>query len=239
VQNLYATVDYNLTFYDVKIYTTDYGPLGPYVKLGNMSFTMNLTVRLDSLELIEDGQSWGRWPYWIHGWEVGSNITMIRDYLPSPLWPGASNTTVNVTVSLQPEQVLGEIYTPMYNFSKERVLTTGTYPLRVEVTQGGMFQYYATLLQGHYDSVSLIFLDMNMGYFTDDVMYHRLGVWEVHYENGKLLLVDSNVNFEPSKTPEENPPLSASLLAAVVIVAALPIFGVFLKLRMRRKGPAN
>jgi hypothetical protein len=135
--------------------------------------------------------------------------------------------------------VLGEIYTPMYNFSKERVLTTGTYPLRVEVTQGGMFQYYATLLQGHYDSVSLIFLDMNMGYFTDDVMYHRLGVWEVHYENGKLLLVDSNVNFEPSKTPEENPPLSASLLAAVVIVAALPIFGVFLKLRMRRKGPAN
>lgn len=243
VNGLYATVDYNLTFYGVKIYTTVYGPFGPYIDLGNLSFAMTPTVRLDTLELVENGSSWGRWLYWIHGWEVGQwivgpNITLVRDYLPSPLWPGVSNTTLNVTGWWEPfpSQIPFPMVTSFYNFSKERQLQLGTYSVSQKVDERNQTHvYFAVDLEGFYDSVSLIFLEMWSQHFADDVAYHKLGVWEISYASGRLCLVDSNINFNPSATPEETPTVPAWLVAGIAAVAVLPIVGVALKLKMKRK----
>ena len=237
VHDLYATVDYNLTFYGAKVYTTEYLFFGPYVEVGNLTFNTSLTVRLDTLELVDDGEPWGRWPYWVHGWEIGKNITMIHNYLPSPNWMGhVGDEPVNVTVSLSPV-TKGEIDTPVYNFSAERLLLRWTHFLTKEKIGNVTAVTWATHIDAFYDSVSLICLDIYTQEIADDVLYHKFGVWDVIYV-GDVLLVETNINFEPSETPEEAPTVSVWLVAGVIAVVALPILGITLQLRRKRKGKA-
>jgi len=236
VQGLYATVDYNLTFYGVKLYTSDYGWFGPYDDLGNMSFTTTLMMRLDTLELVENGTTWGRWPYWIHGWEVDKNVTMIYNYPVSPCWMGQlGGEPQNVTVNLGKSSIgLG---TPVYNFTKERLFHA--FPeVTLHIINNKTYGTWTTRFDALYDSVSLIFVSMwpKNGEMGDGIMYHKLGVWDIVYK-GDVILVDTNVNFNPSTTPEdETPAVSAWLVAGVATAIVLPIVGVALQLKVKRKG---
>jgi hypothetical protein len=236
VQNLYAAVDYNLTFYDVNMYTSDYGIFGSYVDLGNISFCKTLTVQLDTLELVENGESWGRWPYWIHGWEVDKNVTMIYNYPVSPDWMGqVGGEPKNVTVTLG-STYLNYFNTPVYNFTQERLISAATH-ITLEIIDNKTYGTFVTRFDALYDSVSLICVGFapRSGEMADGIMYHKLGVWDITYA-GNVVLVDTNVDFDPYATPEEETPtLSASLIAAVVIIIALPIFGVILKIKMKRR----
>jgi hypothetical protein len=240
VQKLYATVDYNLTFYGVKIYFNDF-VFGPYVELGNMSFTTTLTVQLDTLELVENGATWGRWPYWIHGWEVGKNVTMIYNYPVSPYWMGQvggepKNVTVSLHASLDSFQY-ARFERPVYNFTQERLITASTH-ITLEIIDNKTYGNFVTRFDALYDSVSLICVGFapQSGEMADGIMYHRLGVWDITYA-GNVILVDSNVNFDPFETPEEETPtLPASLIAGITIVIALPIFGVILKIKTKHRG---
>lgn len=241
VRDVYATVDYNWTFYGAK----PYGDIGTG---GTLTFNMTLTVQLDTLELIEDGKPWGRWPYWVHGWEVEveknitwpywlhtqKNITMIHNYI-SPN-PRVGDKPVNVTVSLIECQQEFEIDTPVYKFSEERLLLTSTHPVSANLTNGVLSTPFATEFDVYYDAVSLIFLGEYYGQITDDIMYHNFDIWDVEYSiYGAIRLVDSNINFEPSETPDETPTVSPLLVGGIIAIVVLPILGIALRLRRRRR----
>jgi hypothetical protein len=237
VHDMYATVNYNFTFYSVKAYPSEDITSAPGVDVGNLTFSITLTVRLDTLELVDDGKSWGRWPYWVHGWEVGKNITLIHDYPPSPAWRSGEPT--NVTAYLNgPESETEGFDTPAYNFSRERLLRTSTNPYHIEKIKGNTAKTWATYIDAYYDSVSLIFLGMSTKIggeeIADDVLYHKFGVWDVVY-CGNILLADSNINFDPSKTPDEAPTMSPLLIVGIATVAILPILGVALRKRRKRR----
>jgi hypothetical protein len=69
---------------------------------------------------------------------------------------------------------------------------------------------------------------------ADDVLYHKFGVWDIVY-CGNILLTDSNINFDPSKTPDEAPTTSPLLIVGIATVAILPILGVALRKRRKRQ----
>jgi hypothetical protein len=240
VQDVYATVDYNLTFYDVKYYYTNMTIFGPYIDLGNLTYNTTVTVRLDTLELVENGTVWGRWPYWIHGWEVDKNVTMIYNYPRSPDWMGQlGGEPKNVTVTLgSGESVLQYDHpkSPVYNFTQERLIAASTH-ITLETVNNHTVGTFDTRFDALYDSVSLICVGFmpRSGEMADGIMY-KLGVWDITY-NDDVILIDSNVNFNPSATPEDNTPtVSAWLVAGVAAALVLPIVGVALQLKTKRKG---
>ena len=235
VQDVYASVDYNLTFYDVKYYYTNMSIFGPYI-LENLTWSTTVTVRLDTLELVENGTTWGRWPYWIHGWEVDKNVTMIYNYPRSPDWMGQlGGEPKNVTVTLGSGSLLNYFNTPPYNFTEERLIRASTH-ITLETIRNHTVGTFDTRFDALYDSVSLVCVGFapRSGEVADGIMYHKLGVWDIVY-NGDVILIDTNVNFNLSETPEETPTTSAWLVAGIAAVITLSIAGVLLKLKMKKE----
>ena len=234
VNDIYATVDYNLTLEDVEMYPDGDTVMGIGVEIGTLTFNTTVTVRLDTLELIEDGKPWGRWPYWVHGWEVDKKITMIHNF-PYRRW---DDEPVNVTVHLN-ENFPTEFYvdTSVYNFTHERLLFTSTYPIEKE--EGGA-SYTAAWFNVWYDAVSLIFVgDYHTGgRHTEDIMAHKFGLRNFMC-NGWILLSDSNVNFEPLSSSDgddaEKSPFPISVLLGVIIIVFLSILGIIGQLKRKRR----
>jgi hypothetical protein len=161
---------------------------------------------------------------------------MIHNYI-SPN-PRVGDKPVNVTVSLIGCQQEFEIDTPVYKFSKERLLLTVTHPISANLTNGVLSTPFATEFDVYYDAVSLIFLGAYMT-LTDDIMYHNFDIWDVEYSMyGAIRLVDSNINFEPSETPDETPTVSPLLVGGIIAIVVLPILGIALRLKEKRKGKA-
>lgn len=241
VHDLYATVDYNLTFYGVKQFTSDMGPFGPYIDVGNLTLNTIVTVRLDTLELVDDeGEPWGRWPYWVHGWEVDKNVTMIYNYPRSPVWMGhVGGEPKNITVTLGSGSLLNYFNTPVYNFTKERLIRANTH-ITLETVRNHTVGNFDTRFDAVYDSVSLVCVGFvpRSGEMADGIMYHKLGVWDIVY-NDDIILVDTNVDFDPSEAPDEAPTVSAWLVAGIVAVVALPILGITIQLRNKRRRKAT
>lgn len=205
-----ALVNYTVMLFDAYYAEPYMGALKFVSSIGDMQLlSTNVLVKMDTLAVYsENGTYIGRWPFWVHGHEVGSTVVMVHDVLtcdPKALFLNGSIviTHLNSTVGLvdlgdtcqhfgkDPES---EGYNTTFGFfSANRLIGCALIMVRVDsgfVDAGPHFPAF-------YDKASLIMIVYDGGNYIDDVIRCVVGDIYIGIDLEKPLIIgDSNIDFK-------------------------------------------
>jgi hypothetical protein len=208
-----------------------------------------------------NGSYVGSWPYWLpqSSLVVGTDVELIHDYpdattvngtpafvLESPIeftslsqggaesnsTSGASFLDATLDVpgigSFRTDRLI-VTYPHFYVFPLPQGLTEWINGALVTSTIGVNTPIWSAI----YDRFSGVLLAYNHAdWFTDDIMMHALGVWQIGFNAKSFIMTSSNFNLSPE--PKGNTLLYPMVLLAVAVVVAA---GSLVAWRSRRRRP--
>ncbi|MBS7633876.1 hypothetical protein KEJ15_09760, partial [Candidatus Bathyarchaeota archaeon] len=185
--------------------------------------TTNVWVKMDTLEMYsENGTYVGRWPFWVHNYEVNSTIVMVHDVLKSKLVNGSLvRTHMDAKVVLSELDSGGDpqvgINTPVGFFVADRLL--GCNPVGERV---GSVWNFAIMFQALYDEVSLIMIACAGTYIDDAIRYVLGDIYNGISLDKPLIIGATNIDLESQQKPGS---FEFPLVLGIVIVAATATAG--------------
>lgn len=231
-----ALVNYTIVLFDAYYAERYMGTLKFVSSIGDVQLlSTNVLVKMDTLDVYsENGIYIGRWPFWVHGHEVGSKIVMVHDVLASDPKAEFLNgsiviTHLNATVGLADLGDACQYYgrdpgsegfnTTFGFFSANRLIGCTLIMERVDsafVSAGPHFPAF-------YDKASLIMIVCNGGNYIDDVIRYVVGdIYLGIYLEKPLIIGDSNIDFklkEPTNPEVPGLPFVTVVAVSVTIVA--------------------
>ncbi len=232
-----ASVEYALVLLDAAKVHFKGGGIVKDVLLGDVLFSMTVWVKLNTLEIYDQDDSYlGRWPFWIHATELGTNITMVHNvYQESSIFGNGLNS---ITISLfdlndyaSSENIVNPeskgLNTPYGFFSMNRLISwCATWKLMF------LFNQTVYLSQGFfpalYDKTSLIMMAYTNMIYVDDVLLRifpdlRDGI----FTSKPLVIRSTNIDFNPKEEQNEEPSQGGDsnpfLIPALAIAACLSV----------------
>jgi len=238
-----ALVNYTIELFDAYYAERYMGTLKYVSSIGNMELlSLRVLVKMDTLNVYsENGTYIGRWPFWVHGHEVGSRIVMVHDVLTSDPKAMYLNGTIVIThldakVGLSDSGTVAQsfgrdpesegINTTFGFFSASRLL--GCTPVLVPMDSA--YISAGPDFPALYDKVSLTMVAYSSDYIDDVVRFMVGDIYIGIYLEKPLVIVDSNIDFSPEKEPDEplnsdnaEPLLIPSAIAATVVVVSIGV----------------
>lgn len=228
-----ALVEYILMLFDAYIAQRNLAKLVPVSLLGDVQLlSIDVWVRMDTLEVYSENRTYiGRWPFWVHNYEVGSVIVMVHDILKLAPVNGSFALTrqdekiVLKNLDLKKEQSVG-LETPYGFFGADRLLECGPQMVPVENTS----QFISTgWFPALYDGVSLIMIAYG-GTYIDDIICYMLGDMHNTFQNKlyieqPLIINSTNIDLNPQDKP---PSFELPLILSVPIVIGVVTAGVII-----------
>jgi len=219
-----ALVEYTIVLIDAYIAERDYrGRLQFVSSLGDVYLlSTSVWVKMDTLEVYSENQTYvGRWPFWVHNYEVNSTITMVHEVLRTTIINGSwVRTHVDQKVGLLDLDSGGNpqvgIDTPLGFFVADRLL--GCYPT-MELVDSESF--FANPFPALYDEVSLIMIAYGGGYIDDVVRYVLGDIYRGIYLDKPLIISATNIDLNPQEKPKgfEFPLILGIVIAATTVTA--------------------
>ncbi|RLF20132.1 MAG: hypothetical protein DRZ82_03325 [Thermoprotei archaeon] len=222
-----ALVNYTIVLFDA-YYAEEYmGSLKPLSPIGDVVLlSVNVLVKLDTLDVYsENGTYIGRWPFWIHGHEIGSKVIMVHDVLTFDMVAYIKNGSTIIThldsivnIADMSDVLLhfGKnpssmgINTTLGFFNASRLLRCFPVVVPVDnkyISAGPHFPAF-------YDKVSLIMIAYCGGRYIDDIIRYVVGdiLYGISLKK-PLVITDSNIDFKfgekpSSPSPSSSPPVS-------------------------------
>jgi hypothetical protein len=215
-----ALVEYTIVLIDAYNAKRDYlGGLQFVSPVGDVHLlTTNVWVKMDTLEMYSENRTYvGRWPFWVHNYEVNSTIVMVHDVLKSKLVNGSLvRTHMDQKVGLLDLGSGGDpqvgIDTPLAFFVADRLL--GCNPTMEFV---GSMWLSAGLFPALYDEVSLMMIAYAGTYIDDAVRYVLGDIYNGISLDKPLIISATNIDLESQQKPSD---FEFPLVLGIVIVAA-------------------
>jgi len=219
-----ALVEYTIVLIDAYIAERDYrGRLQFVSSVGDVHLlSASVWVKMDTLEVYSENQTYvGRWPFWVHNYEVNSTIIMVHDVLRTTIINGSSvGTHMDQKVGLLDLDSGGNpqvgIDTPLGFFVADRLLGCNPTMERVDSTWRG-----AGMFPALYDEVSLIMIAYE-GAYIDDVVRYVLGdIYRGIYLDKPLIISATNIDLNPQEKRKgfEFPLVLGIVIAATAVTA--------------------
>jgi len=219
-----ALVEYTIVLIDAYIAERDYhGRLQFVSPLGDVHLlSTNVWVKMDTLEVYSENETYvGRWPFWVHNYEVNSTIVMVHDVLKTALINGSFvRTHMDQKVGFLDLDSGGNpqvgIDTPLGFFVADRLLGCNPTMERVDSES-----FFASPFPALYDEVSLIMIAYG-GTYIDDVIRYVLGdVYNGIYLDKPLIISATNIDLNPQEKPRSFEfPLALGIVIATATVTA-------------------
>lgn len=228
-----ALVEYTIVLIDAYIAERDYrGRLQFVSPVGDVHLlSTSVWVKMDTLEVYSENETYvGRWPFWVHNYEVNSTIVMVHDVLRTTIINGSwVRTHVDQKVGLSDLDSGGNpqvgIDTPLGFFVADRLL--GCYPTGERVDSEWFF---AGVFPALYDEVSLIMIVYG-GTYIDDVVRYVLGdIYIGIYLDKPLIISATNIDLKQQEEPGSFEfPLVLGIVIAATAVTAVGLLYVWKK----------
>jgi hypothetical protein len=231
-----ASVEYALRIYNASKFHFNGGTMVKDVLLGDFLFNMTVWVRLDTLDMYDQDDLYlGRWPFWIHATELGTNIIMVHNLVQYNLNGGYS--LKNITIGLidlndyassenidNPESK--GLDTPFGFFSMKRLISWSATWKKIFIDNQTV---YATqgFFPALYDKSSLVMLAYTNIEYVDDVLLHIFSeIRDGIYTTRPLIIQSTNIDFNPQEEQDEEPNQGGNsdlLLPALAVAACLSV----------------
>ncbi|MGA1976067.1 MAG: winged helix-turn-helix domain-containing protein [Conexivisphaerales archaeon] len=247
------------SYYQVN-YTLQFDGMEPSSEWSLLSVELLVSVSNGSAYLL-NGSYVGSWPYWLPqaSLVVGTDIELIHDY---PFATAVNGTPAFVPESpveftslsqggAEPNGTSGASYLDatldvpgIGSFMTDRLIITYPHTHVFPLPQGVTVWFNETpanstvgvntpIWSAIYDRFSGVLLAYNHAdWFTDDIMMHALGVWQIGFNANSLVMTSSNFNLSPE--PKGDTLLYPMVLLAVAGVVAA---GSLVVWRSRRRRP--
>jgi len=219
-----ALVEYTIVLIDAYIAERDYkGRLQFVSPVGDVQLlSTSVWVKMDTLEVYSENQTYvGRWPFWVHNYEVNSTIIMVHYVLRTTIINGSwVRTHMDQKVGLLDLDSGGNpqvgIDTPLGFFVADRLL--GCNPT-MELVDGAWRG--AGVFPALYDEVSLIMIAYGGGYIDDVVRYVLGDIYRGIYLDKPLIISATNIDLNPQEKPGsfEFPLVLGIVIAATTVTA--------------------
>ena len=215
-----AFVEYTIVLIDAYNAKRDYRGVLQFVSpVGDVHLvTTNVWVKMDTLEMYSENRTYvGRWPFWVHNYEVNSTIVMVHDVPRTEIVNGSAvRTHKDAKVGLLDLGSGGDpqvgIDTPVAFFVADRLLACNPVGERV-----GSVWSFQLIFPALYDEVSLIMIAY-AGTYIDDAIRYVLGDIYRGISLGKPLIISAtNIDLESQQKPGS---FEFPLVLGIVIVAA-------------------
>lgn len=215
-----ALVDYTIVLIDAYIAERDYkGRLQFVSPVGDVHLlSTNVWVKMDTLEVYSENETYvGRWPFWVHNYEVNSTIVMVHDVLKTALINGSFvRTHMDQKVGLLDLDSGGNpqvgIDTPLGFFVADRLLGCNPTMERVD-----SMWLSAGIFPALYDEVSLIMIAYGGTYIDDAIRYVLGDIYNGIYLDKSLIISATNIDLNPQEKPRS---FEFPLVLGIVIAAA-------------------
>ncbi|OGD45013.1 hypothetical protein A3K79_01360 [Candidatus Bathyarchaeota archaeon RBG_13_46_16b] len=220
-----ALVEYTIVLIDAYIAERDYrGRLQFVSPVGDVHLlSTSVWVKMDTLEVYSENETYvGRWPFWVHNYEVNSTIMMVHDVLKTALINGSFvRTHMDQKVGLLELDSGGNpqvgIDTSLGFFVADRLL--GCNPTMERVDSRWLS---AGVFPALYDEVSLIMITYG-GTYIDDVIRYVLGdIYNGIYLDKPLIISATNIDLNPREKPGS---FKFPLVLGIVIAATIATAG--------------
>jgi hypothetical protein len=232
-----ALVNYTIIFHDVvKGFMSAYEQ-----QIGDLRLTFELFVD-EALNVYEKDVFIGRWPFWVRGRELNSNITVIHNYLGSPLYNNVTvrlmdfGASISKSIFFKGDITKTVIHTPYMDFHVGRLLYFS--PIWIKVSEE--YDHYEAwgAFGAFYDKESFIMVAYHQCYLDDVLQYYFQNkiVSFINF-NDDIVLSDTNV-YELAGAPKEEVGLiRPEIIVIVTLLSATGIFlGVYHIKRVKKKG---
>jgi len=191
------------------------------------------------------GKTLGTWPYWLANPYLvpGAELTIVHNFpelilgfqapqvwsedafTSLPQGKGLPNNTATTDL-VDSTLVLG-----MGSFRTDRLIVTYPHILKAnesgasDSSSGGFTRYYVNAFWvGIYDRESTILLaQTHSWWFTDDIMLHSLGLWQIGFPSASLVLNSTNVPIVPDGSTTSRPSLAVGLVFGFALAVAAVI----------------
>lgn len=230
-------VNYTIVLFDAYHAERYMGTLKFVSSIGDMQLlSTNVLVKMDTLEVYsENGTYIGRWPFWVHGHEVGSVIVMVHDVLTSDPVALYLNGSIVIT-HLDAKAGLADLGVSCQKFGKdpssEGINTTfgffsanrllGFTIICMVPVGDGAYASAGPHFPALYDKAPLIMIAYSSDYIDDIIRYVIGDVYNGIYLEKPLIISDSNIDFklkEPTNPEVPGLPFVTVVAVSVTIVA--------------------
>jgi len=219
-----ALVNYTIMLYNASYARRYLYSLIPLSPIGDIVLlSINVLVKLNTLDVYsENGTYIGRWPFWIHGHEIGSKVTMVHDVLAFDPVAFFKNGTTIMTCQ-DSKVILRDLSTIRYKIGVSTTLgffhTTrlvACYPVMVpleninasiiyvnstnSVRKPRIYVEAGSLFPALYDKVSLVMIAYCGESYIDDIIRYVIGDVQIWLKK-PLVLTYGNIDFKFEEKP--------------------------------------